>query len=278
MNRKILSSYYHELTPPLIRKQIDKIFRDYPSWYFKGEYQNWDEARAASSGYDDQVILNKVLTAILKVKSGEVACEKDSVTFDTVQYSWPLLANLMWVAAKNNGTLSVLDFGGALGSTYYQNKKYLDTVPILSWNIVEQKNYVEAGKDKIAFESLRFYETIDQCVAENKINVAIFSGVLDFLENPYVILRKVLELNIKYIIIDRSVFLKKDFDFLSDKIVLQVVKPIIFPAKLPVRILSFLKMKEFLEDEWQMKIIEEFDAIGGEGEDWKFKGFLVSKD
>ena len=189
MNRKILSSYYQELTPPLIRKQIDKIFRGHPSWYFKGEYQNWDEARAASSGYDDQVILNKVLTAILKVKSGEVACERDSVTFDTVQYSWPLLANLMWVAAKNNGALSVLDFGGALGSTYYQNKKYLDTIPILHWNIVEQKNYVEAGKDKIASKSLRFYETINQCAAENKINVAIFSGVLDFLEDPYLILR-----------------------------------------------------------------------------------------
>ena len=72
-----------------------------------------------------QDILDKVLAATLKVKQGQAVFERDSVLFDEIEYSWPLLAGLMWAAASNGGKLNVLDFGGALGSSYYQNRKFL---------------------------------------------------------------------------------------------------------------------------------------------------------
>ena len=40
-----------------------------------------------SSGYDSQLILDKVLTSTLKVKNGEAAYERDSVLFDEIQYA-----------------------------------------------------------------------------------------------------------------------------------------------------------------------------------------------
>ena len=49
---------------------------------FVGNYSSWAEARANSTGYDSEVILNKTKDALLKVKRGEAAYERDSVTFD----------------------------------------------------------------------------------------------------------------------------------------------------------------------------------------------------
>ena len=273
--KKTLKYFYRMMLPPIIARLIDSKLRR--SWYFRGCYPTWEDAKSESSGYDDKIILNRVLSATLKVKSGEAVYERDSVTFNTAKYEWPLLANLMWVAARNEGKLNVLDFGGALGSTYFQNKKYLDLLPNLSWNIVEQRHYVSIGNEKIASDSLKFYESIDECIAKNNINVAIFSGVLDVIENPYEILYSLFSYNIEYVIIDRSAFLKDCFDESEDRIVVQVIKPQIFDATLPFRIISPLKMKDYFKNIGDMKIIEEFDSVGGEGEDWKFKGFLASR-
>jgi putative methyltransferase (TIGR04325 family) len=278
MNKHTLAYCYAELLPPIIKKCLKRIFHSNTSWYFKGNYDSWDEAKALSTGYDDRIILNKVLEATLKVKRGEAAYERDSVTFNKVEYSWPLLANLMWVAAKNNGHLNVLDFGGALGSTYFQNKKYLNDIPSLRWNIIEQCHYVRAGIDNIASDQLRFYETIEDCISSNKINVVILSGVLDIIEDPYSILDQLLELNIKDIIVDRSAFLQNNYDKCEDKIVMQFIKPEIFSAKLPFRILSFFKLRDYFTNIGNMKIHVEYESLGGKGKEWEFKGFLASKD
>jgi putative methyltransferase (TIGR04325 family) len=277
MRKDVLSKYYYELSPPILRKWVDKIFRGQPLWYFQGRYASWEDAKKIASGYEDKNIFEKVLSATLKVKNGEAACERDSVIFDTIQYSWPLLANLMWVACKNNGSLNVLDFGGALGSSYFQNKKYLDGLPNVKWNIVEQSHYVDAGNKEISSYNLSFYKSIEDCISKNKINVAVFSGVLDFVENPYEILSKILSMGVKNIIIDRSVFLKNKYDAYEDAITIQIIKPDIFSATLPVRLLSFLKIKSYLKNAWGMEIIEDFESIGGEGDDWEFKGFLAAK-
>ena len=77
-----------------------------------GDYSSWNEAVAASTGYDAELILEKTKTALLKVKNGEAIYERDSVLFNEIQYTWPLLAGLMWVAAQSRRRLNVLDFGG----------------------------------------------------------------------------------------------------------------------------------------------------------------------
>src|SRR5262244_902114 len=75
-----------------------------------GDYGSWDEAVRASTGYDSQIILEKTKTALLQVKHGQAAYERDSVVLAEIQYSWPLLAGLLWVAAQSGGRLNVLDF------------------------------------------------------------------------------------------------------------------------------------------------------------------------
>jgi hypothetical protein len=78
--------------------------------------------------YADVSIAKQVRFATRQVLAGKQAYERDGVLFDKIQYSWPLLSVLLWVALKNDGRLEVVDFGGSMGTTYFQNRKYLDPI------------------------------------------------------------------------------------------------------------------------------------------------------
>src|SRR5712691_3342391 len=114
------------LAPPLLMKGY-RFLRDRNGnnvYGLSGDYAAWEDAVHASTGYDSEVILEKTRTALLQVKNGQAVYERDSVVFDEVQYAWPLLAGLLWIATRSGGKLDVLDFGGSLGSTYFQNRAF----------------------------------------------------------------------------------------------------------------------------------------------------------
>ncbi len=235
------------------------------------EYGNWEAALKHSTGYDSQNILDKVREATLKVKSGTSVYERDSVLFDEIQYSWPLLAGLMWIAAQNNGTLEIIDFGGSLGSTYFQNRKFLKHLKKVRWNIIEQKHYVEVGKRDFESEELKFYYNIESCLESCHPRAILFSGVLQYLEKPYELLGKIKSADIDFILIDRTPFHEGN----TDRICVQTVPKKIFEASYPSWIFSMQKFKEFFKSS---TIIEEFDSFAEKLTPYsKFKGFIICK-
>ena len=125
-----------KITPP-IAISFFRLFRKKYGW--DGPYSSWKEVQKECKGYDQYVIINKVKSSIKKVKNKEAIYERDGVIFDEIQYSWPLATGLMLAAQKFSGNLSVCDFGGSLGSTYYQNYKFLKHVKNFTWSIIEQK-------------------------------------------------------------------------------------------------------------------------------------------
>lgn len=219
--------------PPAIIRILRDLFRK--GVRFEGDYKSWEEVLAKCSGYDAENILSKVLEATLKVKSGKAAFERDSVLFDEIEYSWPVLSGLMWVAALDEGRLNVLDFGGALGSSYFQNRKFLQYLPEVRWNVVEQEHYVLAGKQHIQDEYLRFYRTIDACVAENKPNVVLLSSVLQYLPNPASVLNLLLEIQAETLILDRTSYANYG---VMPSIKIQTVPSKIYKASYPCRFMS----------------------------------------
>ena len=102
--KKIIKNFI----PPIV---FDFYFNFINPYGFSGEYKNWQTAQCFSSGYDSEIILNKTKNALLKVKKKEAVYERDSVLFNKIQYSWPLLASLLYVASENDNCLNLLDFG-----------------------------------------------------------------------------------------------------------------------------------------------------------------------
>lgn len=105
---------------------------DGPDVAYVGDYPDFAAARACSTGYESGAILERTRAALHKVLRGEAAYERDSATFAQLALPYPLLAVLLRVAARNSGRLSILDFGGSLGSTYFQCRGFCPASR--SWN------------------------------------------------------------------------------------------------------------------------------------------------
>jgi putative methyltransferase (TIGR04325 family) len=242
---------------------------------FQGNYATWEAARAQCTGYDAESILTKVLEATLKVKRGEAACERDSVLFDEIEYVWPVTAALMWAAAQNAGRLDVLDFGGALGSSYYQNHAFLANLPQVRWSVIEQEHYVQAGRQHIQDDTLRFYSSIDDCLANNKPNVVLLSSVLQYLPVVDSVIKQINDSGATILIIDKTPFSNEQ----CNKICVQNVPESICKASYPMKIFS---LDKFIVDMVDWDIFEKFRSPEGSlitesGLALTFQGFILRR-
>ena len=192
----------------------------------------------------------------MKVKNGKAIYERDSVLFDEIQYTWPVLAGLMWVAAQSRGRLNVLDFGGSLGSTYYQNRAFLHDLPEVRWNIIEQPAHVKVGKECFEDDVLNFFPDIETCLSETKPNVILLGSVLQYLENPYETLDTLLHLPCNYVILDKTPFWKGS----TDKLCIQHVPPNIYSASYPSWIFAKAKLLHYIT-QIECDVIADFENL-----------------
>lgn len=253
--RIVLISMLKKLAPPIILEFIRAI--RVKNIRFVGEYSNWNEAVLDAKGYTAPEILDKVVFATRSVKNGKASFERDGYLFHEIQYSYPLLTAMLRTAARGKGRLSVIDFGGALGSTYNQCKLFLVGLPELAWHVVEQANFVEAGRREFETSILKFSSDLSCSLKQAQPNVVVFSGVLQYLEMPYDILQQVIDANVEMIIVDRTPFSELNVDLIK----LQVVSGRISKSSYPVRIFGRDSIENILKNKYK-KIID-FDAIDG---------------
>ena len=242
-----MKSLLKEITPPLILKSISNLF-----YGWSGNYKTWEEAKSKCTGYDSQNIIDKVKESVLKVKNGEAVFERDSVIFDKVYYSFPLLSSLSLVALNSDKKLNVLDFGGSLGSSYFQNRNWFAGLKEFRWNIVEQEHFVTEGKKTFSDNKLSFYYTIEDCLKEQDVNVLMLSSVIQYIEKPYEFIDGIIEQKPEYIVIDRTPMLMSG----DDRLTIQTVPKNIYEAQYPCWLLNenkvidhFLKGYDLLADE-----------------------------
>jgi putative methyltransferase (TIGR04325 family) len=205
------------------------FLRNNKSGWF-GNYLNWEDAKLHCTGYDDVLILEKVKISVLKVKNGEAIYERDSVLFDEIHYSKPVYNVFNEILSFNSGHLNVIDFGGSLGSSYFQYKNLLINLQELNWQVVEQKHFVETGNSFIADKNLKFYHSIDEALVYGTNSVLFLSGVLQYLEKPYDFIDKIMSYNFEYIILDRTAFIQDSNELITIQIVPETIYKASYPA------------------------------------------------
>ena len=252
--------------PYTLKQGIKKIINKEPvaevsGWF--GNYSSWEVVEKQCGGYDDSLVFEKVKQATLKVKKGEAAFEFDE----------KLLSFLNSVAAENNKIISVLDFGGSLGSSYFQYRKLLESSTSVKWGVVEQKHFVEFGKTQIQNNELQFFYTPQECLATTKVDVLLLSSVLSYLKDPYAMLNDLMSLSIKYVVIDRNLFLKDE-----DRLTKQIVPSSIYKASYPCWILSEKKVLQTLSSRYEvMNVLDPYNGLEVDLSDKKayFKGVIL---
>ncbi len=257
--------FIRDLIPPYFLRKITGLFY---GWH--GNYSSWSNASKKCTGYDVPDILNKVKDSTLKVKNGQAVYERDSLIFDHIEYAFPLLSSLLWIAVRNEGKLNVMDFGGSLGSSYFQNKFFLDTIPDVNWCIVEQPEFVKTGTEYFEDQRLHFFSSTYECAKSYFIHAVLLSSVLQYLEEPYTLLEKIISQNIEYIIIDRTPFVKG-----NDRITIQKVNKKIYKGSYPCWFFNLNKFLSVFSSRYELVL--DFDAIDKANILSEFRGFVFRK-
>ena len=201
---------------------------------WKGIYNNWEFASGLTEGYDHDIILQKCYHSILKVKNGDAVYERDSILFDKKQYSTGVLAGLFLTSICESNRVSVMDFGGSLGSTYFQNIEFFKMFDEFHWGIVEQSNFYELGLKYFEDEQLTFHKEITDCIHKINPNVLLISSSLQYISNPEELLETINFQNIRFIIFDRT-----SISLMNNFITIQRVPDNIYKGSYPTWIFNF---------------------------------------
>jgi putative methyltransferase (TIGR04325 family) len=247
-----LNSTLKPFVPPILVNLLRRW--KVPVVRFTGDYGSWEEAATEASGYDEAGILNRVTASTRKVVAGEATYERDSVVFDHIEYSWPLLASLLQVALEC-GSLRVVDFGGSLGSTWAQNRKYLSRVSSIpvAWRVVEQESFVSVGRAEFETDRLSFHHSIKEASASG-VDAVLFSSSLCYVSKPEYFLRETALADARYLIVDRLPVIPGD----RDRIAMQKVTEPIYSASYPIRFFAEQRLMDGWLAGW--RLIERWDC------------------
>ena len=217
--------------------------------YF-GNYCNWDEALNECNGYDDVKILNKVISAVDKVVNGDAVWERDGCLFYEHKYVYCICAPLLRCALRNqNRGVRILDIGGALGSTYFQNKEYLAEIKNLEYIVVEQDHFVDYGQHNLENGTLKFIKSLEHWEKLDKLDIILLSASLQYISQYQEVISKIMKAQPHYIILDRIL--------VSDKmrICRETVPECIYEGSYPLRIFAENQIENFFVFDY--KLIEQ---------------------
>lgn len=217
---------------------------------------DWAAAQERSRGYDDAAIVSTVVAATLEARAAGL-WERDGVVLDHPPWSWPVVSGVLWASALNNGRAAVMDFGGALGSTFWNHERVLATLSNLAWGVVEQESFVSSGMELGLDPRISFHRTIAECVESLAPSCAVLSSVLQYLPDPLGTLNEIARLGFKVVVVDRTPFWSGPHHYAF----VQRVPATIYRATYPSWVFS---QKRFLEEiNGLFEVVSEFPSEDG---------------
>lgn len=239
-------SHLKPFVPPVLADAARRTFR--VGMRYDGPFDRWDVAVQASGGYSTDLILERVVHATREVVAGRAAFERDSALFEAPQHRFSLLAGLLHAAALARGRLHVIDFGGALGSVYWQYRALLTGLPDLRWVVVEQPSFVEAGRCEFAGGPLAFETDFDAAAAQLASPLILASSVLQYVREPETTLRLFAGCGAACLILDRTPISEEE----THNVCVQHVPREIYPASYPSWVFARKRLFGDLARRWRV--------------------------
>jgi putative methyltransferase (TIGR04325 family) len=193
------------------------------------------------------------------------------VVFQTPAANERLLSALRSAAEVNGRCLNVADFGGALGSTWWQHRLWLQDLVSVRWSVIEQPALVDAGKREFTNEPLRFYATLAECCAVERPTTLLLSSVLPYIENPHALLAEARVKPFRRIIIDRTGFVARG----PDRLTVQSVPPSIYDASYPCWFFDRDKLIDGFGSDW--RVIDEWATDDYVDIDAEYRGLVLER-
>jgi len=154
---------------------------------FDDRFASFTEAAQAAGGYDSPAIDDRSLHAARSVIEGNAVFERDGVVFTEPDPRQPVVDAIVLTnrSRSDASPLRLLDVGGGLGSSYWQNIAQLPSEAI-TWTIVERPSLCEKARD-LPEHPIVYRSDLRQALDEHW-DVVLFSSVLQYLAEPHQVL------------------------------------------------------------------------------------------
>ena len=134
---------------------------------------------------------------------------------------------------EKNKEIKILDYGGSMGSLYFQYRSKIKNNFI--WSIIEQKKYVDEGLKNFKEDKLNFFYNIKDYKNLHNVDIVLISSSLQYIENYQEIILKLIDLKPTYILFLRTPYSKKK----NDEIYIQKPLKHIYKSTYPSWIFSY---------------------------------------
>ena len=251
-----------EVVPPALWRAGTQVFSAQPQLpkipLFVGNYDTWEEAASHADAWTHESFAVHARSTAHRARRGEIAFERDARPANELQ--WPIVTALNRVLAEEDRHLRLLDFGGSLGSLYYQCRPQLASDSIVEWRIVEQGKIARIGAVEFQNNEMRFFEFIADALTGNwQPNAVLVSGSLQYQRDAYQILEELLAIGANYFVLDRTTFISDNY---ADRITVQHITEMNYGRylRLPQWLFNERHFSDVLAKS-RYEIIANFDAV-----------------
>lgn len=181
-----------DFIPPILNGVIRKI------WKKERLYASYEEALAlCNDAYENSGLVQVVYEKTRRYRD-RLATESPLV-LDTVSINTYSGFNLV----NTNSELNVIDYGGACGAHYFLIRRLFNTQIRFRWHVVETPAMADAGKN-LENDELKFFDNLESAVSEmNDIDILFSSGALQYVAEPYEVLKSFINTKAKNIFLNR---------------------------------------------------------------------------
>jgi putative methyltransferase (TIGR04325 family) len=190
-----------DFIPPILLRAVRRA-KNHSSRVFSSYHEA--ALMCSSYGYEQGALLN-------------VVCEKTKRYRDWLNSQKPLeigLENIRTALglslSRSSNELRVIDFGGACGAHYFIAKALFGNRVSLHWHVVETSGMVRKGME-LENGELRFFDNLTTARQEiGHVDLVFSSGALQYVEDPYKILKDLVECEARCIFLTRLALTTKE--------------------------------------------------------------------
>lgn len=187
-----------DFIPPILCRFLIKSYRKTPV------YPSYDSAIAlcGPKAYEDEDLCNVIADKTIRFRDSAAG---QLTALDTTNIF--LLQALTHVIDRSGKKpLTVIDFGGACGMHYFEIKNFLPSDVSINWIVIETPQMVKSATEKgLSTNSLSFRSDMEGLP---KADLVYSSGTLQYTNNPYLYLSRILDIKTAYLLFNRMSFTK----------------------------------------------------------------------
>lgn len=197
-----------EFVPPILNRWLKTALKLADN----KEYKNYSQAIIAcsSDAYQNVELCNMI--ADKTVIQAQNLNERPFVLNPTNVFL--LSAINQYIIDFSTRELTILDYGGACGSHYFDIKRFIPKDVSLKWYVVETEQMVKSAHEKeISNTELVFVSSLNDI--KSNINLIHSSCALHYVPDPYDMIMELIGIKAEWILFNRMMFNDNDRDFVT---------------------------------------------------------------